>query len=394
MKDGVINARLEELEALLQSTAYAKQKSRLQIYLELFLKSMRPAKFLSGAHPTDITKFLVFKDKKGKTQVHLSSCVNLGSKGQFNCGCPLRAAAGSVDSLIRKIRAIYRDLGYSTEWNESLGSGNPAAAPCIKRYLSAIKLEQSLSSVSPKQARPLFSSKLCLISRHISYKLKNPKNSVLQQYLFNRDLTFFNLLLHTGDRSADLGGLLANQISYLPDGSGVLFSMTKGKTTDISDPRFVFIFYSQKAEFCPVRLLVDFLHFCKEHSLISQTGYIFRNLIGSNKLNEKPLSSQSANARLRLYLQRLKIWEGETPHGMRGACAIMLAQLGVDKDAIKAHVGRKSDKMFEHYTLGQKLCKKRSAANALSACSSSRSLEIENKMKLYKDIDSFKKVVE
>lgn len=234
---------------LLQSTEYAKQKSKLQIELEQFLKSLEPSKSLSCAHPSDITRFLVFKDTKGKTQVHLISCVNKGNKGQFNCGCPMRAAAGSVDSLIGKIRAIYRDRGHGTEWNGLLGTGNPAAAPCIKRYLSAVKLEQSLSAVSPKQAKPLFSSKLCLVSRHISYKLRNPKNSILHQYLLKRDLTFFNLLLHTGDRSADLGGLLANQISYLPDDSGIVFSITKGKTTDITDPRFVFVFYHIKLSF-------------------------------------------------------------------------------------------------------------------------------------------------
>ena len=385
---------MEELESLLQSTEYAKQKSKLQIELEQFLKSLAPSKSLSCAQPSDITKFLISKDTKGKTQVHLISCVNKGRKGQFNFGCPMRAAAGSVDSLIGKIRAIYRDRGHGTQWNGLLGTGNPAAAPCIKRYLSAVKLEQSLSAVSPKQAKPLFSPKLCSVSRHISYKLRNPKNSILQQYLLKRDLTFFNLLLHTGDRSADLGGLLANQISYLSDDSGVVFSITKGKTADISDPRLVFVFYSHQAEFCPVRLLVDFLNFCKENSLFSHTGYIFRNLIGRDKLNDKPLTSQSANARLRLYLQRLNLWEGETPHGMRGACAILLSQLGIDKDVIKAHVGWKSDKMFEHYTLGQKLCRKRLAASALSACNSSKSLEIANKVELYKDICLLKKVVD
>ena len=79
---------------------------------------------------------------------------------------------------------------------------------------------------------------------------------------------------------------------------------------------------------------------------------------------------------------------------MRGACAILLSQLGIDKDVIKAHMGWKSDKMFEHYTLGQKLCRKRLAASALSACNSSKSLEIANKVELYKDICLLKKVVD
>ena len=80
---------------------------------------------------------------------------------------------------------------------------------------------------------------------------------------------------------------------------------------------------------------------------------------------------------------------------MRGACAfIMLSQLGIDKGVIKAHVGWKSDKMFEHYTLGQKKCRKSLAACALSVCNSSKSLEIANKVELYKDICSLKKVAD
>lgn len=51
-----------------------------------------------------------------------------GQKGRFQCRCLLRSSDGSVDSLIGKIRAIFQDLGLGISWNESLGTGNPAAA--------------------------------------------------------------------------------------------------------------------------------------------------------------------------------------------------------------------------------------------------------------------------
>lgn len=44
------------------------------------------------------------------------------------------------------------------------------------------------------------------------------------------------------------------------------------------------------------------------------------------------------------------MWEGETPQGTCCACAIMLSYLGSDKDAIKAHVGWKTDQMFKYGT--------------------------------------------
>ena len=150
----------------------------------------------------------------------------------------------------------------------------------VNRYLKAVKLEQSLSAVTPKQAKSLCADKLCLISRHISFRLISSRNSVIQKYLYKRDLTFFNLLAYTGDRAGDLGRLLVNQIYHLPDGSGLLFSLTKGKATNLTAPRVVFLFYSYKAEFCPAKLFVDFLELCKENDLINNNSYVFRNLSG------------------------------------------------------------------------------------------------------------------
>lgn len=53
--------------------------------------------------------FLVWKDSGGKTQIHIDGCPQRGVKGCFPCGCPFRLAAGTVDSLIGKLRAIFQD---------------------------------------------------------------------------------------------------------------------------------------------------------------------------------------------------------------------------------------------------------------------------------------------
>ena len=115
--------------------------------------------------------FLVFKDSKWKTQVHHNTCEFRGQKGRFQCSCPVRLTAGSVDSLIGQIRAIYRDFGRGSDWNDLLGIDNPAAVPVIKRYLEDVRLEQSLSSVTPRRAVPLFMNKLSIICRHVTYIL-------------------------------------------------------------------------------------------------------------------------------------------------------------------------------------------------------------------------------
>ncbi|CAG2184853.1 unnamed protein product [Mytilus edulis] len=150
-----INDRISELEILLQSTKYSKQKDSLRDSLVSFLSNLEPKRTLDDALPSDIRRFLVVKDASGKTQIHIKQCENKGKNGKFSCGCPCRLSAGSVDSLIGQIHAIFRDNGRGGDWNEILKLGNPAGAPMIKRYLSAVRLEQSLSATSPKRAVPL-----------------------------------------------------------------------------------------------------------------------------------------------------------------------------------------------------------------------------------------------
>ena len=56
-----------------QST-YERQKSRLLDQLCQFLASLPMLKDLMSASPHDLVRFLVWKDKSGKTQVHAVGC--------------------------------------------------------------------------------------------------------------------------------------------------------------------------------------------------------------------------------------------------------------------------------------------------------------------------------
>ena len=90
--------------------------------------------------------------------------------------------------------------------------------------------------------------------------------------------------------------------------------------------------------------------------------------------------------------KRLNLCAGETPHGTRSACAIMLSHLGVDKEAIKAHVGWKTDKMFVHYTSSKQLSNKKLAAKVLSSTELKVSGSLQQLTDLYKDPESLRKV--
>ena len=93
------------------STSYTKQKASLQKDLESFLDSLPFPKGISTTTPCDLCRFLVWKDRKGKTKVHKINCQFFTSRGLFSCPCPRHLGYGTVDSLIRKLGAIFNEFG-------------------------------------------------------------------------------------------------------------------------------------------------------------------------------------------------------------------------------------------------------------------------------------------
>ena len=73
------------------------------------------------------------------------SCPQASQTRSSSCSCPSRLAAGTVDSLLGKLRAIFADAGLGGEWDDRLGIGNPVSHPSIKNYLKLIKEESEFA---------------------------------------------------------------------------------------------------------------------------------------------------------------------------------------------------------------------------------------------------------
>ena len=202
-----INKRVEELNAVREQKSYERQKTALEVQLSGFLTSLPFAKTLKSATAHDIIKFLVWKDKGGRTKVHTVACSHMGRGQGWPCKCPCRLAAGTVDSLIGKLRAIFISAGMGGVWDDNLGTGNPASHRSVKAYLQAVKEEQARAWVHPK-ATPSFLDKLLQISQFIVISMRKLENSPIDLYLLGRDLCFFSVDFFAGDRSSDLGRTL------------------------------------------------------------------------------------------------------------------------------------------------------------------------------------------
>ena len=113
----LIGERLRQLSKQRSSSSYSRQKNSLEKKLESLLSSLSSPKSLASAFPSDLIAFLVWKDRNGKTLVHLPDCVRSGhtTSLQPSCSCPRRLAFETADALIGKFRSIFaRRVGVPT----------------------------------------------------------------------------------------------------------------------------------------------------------------------------------------------------------------------------------------------------------------------------------------
>ncbi|KAK2555887.1 Protein LIGHT-DEPENDENT SHORT HYPOCOTYLS 6 [Acropora cervicornis] len=181
-----IDDRLVHLAEVKSNKSYERQKSSLHKELINFLSSLPVSKALPSASPSDIKKFLEWKDNSGKTIVHLLDSPGLGQRQRVSCSCPTRLAAGTVDSLIGKLRSIFLDEGLGGEWDDLLGIENPVSHLSIKAYLKCVREEQAQARVQPREAVPLFTNKCLAIARSILSKLRKPCTSPSLLYILSR----------------------------------------------------------------------------------------------------------------------------------------------------------------------------------------------------------------
>ncbi len=208
-----IDERLRQLTLLSQATSYSKQKDSLQKELETFLCTLPGSPSLANVTPRDLCRFLVFKDRHGKTQVHKTHCVHLGQKGTHECGCLFRLSHKTVDSYIGKLRSIFHAFGRDGEWDRRLCLGNPASDKSVKDYLRIFSMEQLQARVQPKQATPFLISKLDRLVTHITECMKSPNITPTQRFILARNQAYFKAVFFSGDRPAGMGQVLVPEMT-------------------------------------------------------------------------------------------------------------------------------------------------------------------------------------
>ena len=365
-------------------TSYSKQKDSLKNKLEVFLNTLPGYVTLETVTPYDLCRFLVFKDRNGKTQVHQQGCHYIGQKGQHHCGCPLRLSYKTVDSYIGKLRAIFHAMGQDGEWDKRLGLGNPAAGKSVKDYLRLVTAEQLQARITPKQATPFFVNKLTQLCVHLDAKLHDTHKPI-DTFILTRDQAYFKMAFFSGDRPGDLGQLKVLEILRFPNDDGFLFNHVWGKTLRDGDMNLFGIRRNAQAAMCPIKGVEFYLHTARQLGIDLTCGYLFRPITPNLGVQDSPLTSSAAEARLKIYLREINADDGETLHGFRSGCAITLALSGVELSEIMDHVGWSRRHAALYYMQLAKVLNPGSSAKLASnvTVDSSRALKDINELKQF-----------
>ncbi|KAI8477847.1 hypothetical protein Bbelb_444220 [Branchiostoma belcheri] len=199
--------------------------------------------------------------------------------------------------------------------------------------------------------------------------------------------------MFAGDRLDDLGHTKVNELMWYPDGSGLLFNHTEGKTVRADRPNVFGIKRIENKTICPVKGLETYWDICKKLGLCILTGYVFRSTSVKGEVTENPFSSGAAEARLRIHLKAAGLYEGESGHSFRTGCALTLAFAGSSKQDIMAHVGWFAEPSAEHYMRLTKVLKANSPAGNMAAAlnmTGGDGAAVTSLIQLYKDLNDLK----
>ena len=361
-----VKKRLEALSLHQSNKSYQRQVCSMQNQLESYLWSLPERKTISSASPGDVIRFLIWKDKFGKTFAHKESCLSVPG-GQKNCSCPKTLAAGTIDSNIGKLRSIFKENGRGSMWNDELHLGNPAAHSSVKEYYLAVLEEQTLARTFPIQATPLFLHKLSLLSSHLRNLAISPSLKRSNRYILVRDLAFFSIDSFSGDRGSDLGRVKTCDVLTLPQGKGLLINQVFGKTLRGNGNNVFGLKPIPNSSYCPVSNLRFYVSMAKEMTIDLKSGYLFRATDRSGNISDSPFIHSAVANRLRKHLSDLNILNGETMHSFRSRCSITLSLLGVPYDQVAKLVGWKSIDMAQSYTQFDKVMSTNDVSSLISA---------------------------
>jgi integrase len=168
-------------------------------------------------------------------------------------------------------------------------------------------------------------------------------------------------------QAGDLCWAVTREVRRLKDDSGLVFTHSIGKTLRNGKGKVLCITRMPTSSICPVAGLEQYMTKAGDLGIDLSTGYIFRSIDRSRQVVlDDHVSYSAMYDRLKYYLAVLNIDEGETPHSLRGGCAITLALASGCSQNVMDHVGWASEGSFDRYSRARKMACASSVSSVLA----------------------------
>ena len=294
-----------------------------------------------SATPRDLLRFLVLKDKGGKTKVHTHTCTQIGLYPP-SCTCPTRLRAKTVHGMVSQLNVHYEHV-------YGVGVYQPGKHHSVKLYIEGLFQEQAQGRVLARQAKPLFLDKLRPMLGHLQGLALINTSKLSERFNALRDSAFFSMQFFAGDRCSDLLNTLTQDIKVIP-GLGLRITHFWGKTNrGTTPPTTLTIPVVSERVLCPVRALYNYVEGACAMGVKLHTGFLFRHADQSGQVPQGPAGYDKMHYHLSKVLTSLGIYDGETPHSLRAGSTVSLVATEATALEIMSHIGWSSRQMLDHY---------------------------------------------
>ncbi|KAJ3400214.1 hypothetical protein HDU80_007179 [Chytriomyces hyalinus] len=317
-------------------------------------RATRPAVGIWMATPQDIVEYLIGKELDGRTQYHSSLCprallAKVGSRINKDCDpftCQIRAAPGSIRTAASHLKSGLAGLGLLGPWNAGQGTGNPVDSKKVTLQIAHLEDEAAKASVLPLQAAPLNPDFLDKFEAATLCRIGDKCTSRRTRLAWRQFWLLCLTVGQSGRRPGDLVRLRTPGLTWLPDRSGVVVTLTMGKTASRSNPDR-FVMRDKKY----LTALTLYACDCKWAGIDLTVGarYIFPK-IEEHGEDDAPTSAPCANDMFQSLLKELGDFQGETLYGFRVGGAVAAALDTSNLQAVQVAGGWRSLDSAKRYS--------------------------------------------
>jgi hypothetical protein len=269
-----------------------------------------------------VLNFLIFKDTNGsgRTVVHQENCPFLGTRTFTHCKslakCGLRHSAESLRTgIFEKIKKGFDQAGRRGEWIPELLQGNPAISTLVKQYLEFVRLEQGLSGVTTSAPKVMSQQKLELLLENMTLESAFASaKKALEIYLCRAAFAF---AFRAIKRGSDTINVVASNVLRMPNGNGLVFNFTWGKTLRKGKHVYGIMCEKTKSKWCACCMINQYVEKAKMLGWTFESGYLFPRMDGEGNKMPGRWTVPQLCAKLKSYLKKYFLYEGETTQSFR-----------------------------------------------------------------------------